>query len=53
MSDDDLATLLSVDTDGWQGAIPQIRAHYAQFGDKLPATLSLALDELEGKLADA
>ena len=35
------------------GAIPQIRAHYDQFGDKLPATLSLALDELEGKLASA
>jgi phosphoenolpyruvate carboxykinase (GTP) len=53
VSDDDLATLLSVDTAGWQGAIPQIRAHYDQFGDKLPATLSLALDELDDKLANA
>ena len=50
VSADDLATLLSVDTEGWQGAIPQIRAHYAQFGDRLPARLSLALDELESKL---
>ncbi len=53
VSADDLATLLSVDTEGWKGAIPQIRAHYAQFGEHLPARLSLALDELESKLANA
>ena len=53
VSADDLQTLLSVDIEGWKSAIPQIRAHYQQFGDKLPATLSLALDELEGKLASA
>ncbi len=53
VSADDLATLLSVDTAGWQGAIPQIRAHFAQFGDRLPARLSLALDELESKLSNA
>jgi phosphoenolpyruvate carboxykinase (GTP) len=51
VSDDDLATLLTVDTAGWQGAIPQIRTHYAQFGRTLPAQLALALDELEAKLA--
>jgi phosphoenolpyruvate carboxykinase (GTP) len=48
--EDDLSTLLSVDTEGWASAIPQIRAHYAQFGDRLPARLGLALDELESKL---
>jgi phosphoenolpyruvate carboxykinase (GTP) len=53
VSDDDLGTLLSLDTEGWKSAIPQIRAHFEQFGDKLPATLSLAIDELEGKLASA
>jgi phosphoenolpyruvate carboxykinase (GTP) len=53
VSDEDLTTLLSVDTAGWQAAVPQIRAHFQQFGDKLPAALSLALDELEGKLASA
>jgi phosphoenolpyruvate carboxykinase (GTP) len=53
VADDDMATLLSVDTEGWAGAIPQIRAHYAQFGDRLPARLGLALDELESKLASA
>jgi phosphoenolpyruvate carboxykinase (GTP) len=51
VSDDDLSTLLSVDTEGWRGAIPQIRNHYAQFGEHLPARLSLALDELEQKLS--
>jgi phosphoenolpyruvate carboxykinase (GTP) len=53
VSDDDLATLLAVDTDGWVSAVPQIRAHYAQFGDRLPATLGLALDELEHRLTTA
>jgi phosphoenolpyruvate carboxykinase (GTP) len=53
VSADDLSTLLSVDTEGWQAAIPQIRAHYERFGDKLPAALNLELDELESKLASA
>jgi len=53
VSADDLDALLSVDTDGWVAAMPQIRIHYAQFGDKLPAQLSLALDELEAKLTTA
>jgi len=51
VSADDLRTLLSVDTAGWQGAIPQIRTHFAQFGDKLPAQLGLALDRLEAGLS--
>ena len=53
VSVDDMATLLEVDAAGWKAAVPQIRAHYAQFGDKLPATLSLALDELDAKLTIA
>ncbi len=47
----DLATLLEVDTDGWRAAIPQIREHYAVFGDKLPAQLQMAVDTLEAKLS--
>ncbi len=50
VSAEDLQALLSIDTAGWQGAIPQIRAHFAQFGDKLPAQLGLALDRLESGL---
>ncbi len=49
----DLDTILSVDIEGWKSAIPQIREHYARFGDKLPATLSVEVDTLEAKLADA
>jgi len=46
----DLHELLSVDAAGWKQAIPQIREHYARFGDRLPAQLQLALDELARKL---
>jgi phosphoenolpyruvate carboxykinase (GTP) len=46
----DLDTLLSVDADGWRNAIPQIRDHYAQFGDRLPAQLQMAVDTLEARL---
>ena len=51
MTDADLETILSVDVEGWTAAIPQIREHYAQFGDRLPAALSVAVDTLEAKLA--
>ncbi|MDQ3738611.1 MAG: phosphoenolpyruvate carboxykinase (GTP) [Actinomycetota bacterium] len=47
---EDLETILAVDREGWHDAIPQIREHYAQFGDKLPASLSMALDTLETRL---
>jgi phosphoenolpyruvate carboxykinase (GTP) len=43
--------LLSLDTDGWKAAVPQIREHYAQFGDKLPSKLAASLAELESALA--
>jgi phosphoenolpyruvate carboxykinase (GTP) len=46
----DLAALLTVDEEGWKAAIPQIREHYAQFGDKLPAQLQMAVDTLEAQL---
>jgi len=53
VANDDLDELLSVDVDGWKAAIPQIRAHYAQFGEHLPDRLAAALDELDAKLANA
>ncbi|HEY3484786.1 MAG TPA: phosphoenolpyruvate carboxykinase (GTP) [Ilumatobacteraceae bacterium] len=46
----DLHTILSVDDEGWRAAIPQIREHYAQFGDRLPASLQVAVDTLEARL---
>ncbi len=48
--DDDMATLLSVDADGWRGAIPQIEAHYARFGDSLPRELADQLAALAASL---
>ncbi len=50
INDDDLHTLLAVDSAGWNQAIPQIREHYAQFAGKMPAQLSMALDGLEEQL---
>ena len=50
VANDDLETLLSVDTDGWKAAIPQIRAHYEQFGSHLPARLGEFLDQLDNSL---
>ena len=51
IADDDLETLLSVDADGWRAAVPEIREHFARFGDKVPAQLSVALDSLESQLS--
>ncbi len=53
IDDADLEAILAVDIDGWKSAIPQIREHYARFGDKLPAALNVEVDSLEAKLADA
>jgi phosphoenolpyruvate carboxykinase (GTP) len=46
----DLDEILSVDSAGWLNAVPQIREHYAQFGDRLPSQLAMALDTLESQL---
>ncbi|NNE11014.1 MAG: phosphoenolpyruvate carboxykinase (GTP), partial [Ilumatobacter sp.] len=46
----DLQTLLDVDAEGWRASIPEIREHFARFGDKLPAQLQVALDTLEARL---
>lgn len=50
VNDKDLETLLAVDVEGWKAAVPQIREHFAQFGDKLPQALNNAVDELEAAL---
>jgi phosphoenolpyruvate carboxykinase (GTP) len=46
----DMNALLSIDSEGWKSALPQMRDHYAQFGAKLPAPLTAALNELESSL---
>jgi phosphoenolpyruvate carboxykinase (GTP) len=50
VSDADMQKLLSVDIDGWKQQLPQIRDHYAKFGDKLPAELAAQLAALEQRL---
>ncbi|MEO6652288.1 MAG: phosphoenolpyruvate carboxykinase (GTP) [Ilumatobacteraceae bacterium] len=51
MEPGDLEMILSVDEEGWKASIPEIREHFAEFGDKLPAQLQMAVDTLEAKLA--
>ncbi len=46
----DLEAITSVDVPGWREAVPQIRDHYAAFGDRLPNELATALDALESSL---
>ena len=47
----DLQAITSVDVEGWREAVPQIRDHYAAFGDRLPSELANALDALESSLS--
>jgi phosphoenolpyruvate carboxykinase (GTP) len=51
VSKDDLSALLTLDTAGWLEAVPQIREHFANFGDRLPTKLKTSLDSLESALA--
>jgi phosphoenolpyruvate carboxykinase (GTP) len=53
VSPDDMRELLTVDREGWEAAVPQIRAHYAKFGDRLPSELLDQLDAMEKRLANA
>jgi len=51
ISADDLDAITSLDTAGWREAVPQIREHFAVFGDRLPAKLHNSLNSLESALA--
>jgi phosphoenolpyruvate carboxykinase (GTP) len=42
--------LLEVDPECWIEQLPQMREHYARFGDKLPSELRGQFDELERRL---
>jgi phosphoenolpyruvate carboxykinase (GTP) len=48
--DETMARLLEVDTDGWLAQLPQVEAHFANFGDKLPNELNDQLHGLESRL---
>ena len=48
-----MSELLRVDTESWLAEIPQLREHYAKFGDRLPKMLADELTTLEKRLAGA
>jgi phosphoenolpyruvate carboxykinase (GTP) len=50
---EDLRQLLAVDIAGWKNEAADIGAYYAKFGDKLPATLSRDLEQLQHRLDHA
>jgi phosphoenolpyruvate carboxykinase (GTP) len=50
VSAETMAKLLEVDHEGWAAALPQMKEHFATFGDKLPAELAEQLRALEQRL---
>jgi phosphoenolpyruvate carboxykinase (GTP) len=50
VSEAEMAELLAVDAEGWKAQLPQVHAHFAEFGDKLPAALRDQLTVLEQRL---
>jgi phosphoenolpyruvate carboxykinase (GTP) len=51
LTDDQLATLLTVDKAAWRDEAEGIKPHYARFGDHLPKALRDELAELQQRLA--
>jgi phosphoenolpyruvate carboxykinase (GTP) len=45
-----LQQVFDVDHDEWRAQLPQIREHFATFGDKLPSELAAQLEALEQRL---
>jgi len=50
IAQENLDELLRVDPEAWQCEVPDIREHFAQFGDRLPARLQAQLDQLAARL---
>jgi len=40
-----------VNPEEWKAEVPLIRAHFAQFGDRLPPKLAEILDQLDASLS--
>ena len=51
LSGDEVVELLRVDPEEWQAELPQMRADYAVYGDRLPQELRAQLDALEERLS--
>jgi phosphoenolpyruvate carboxykinase (GTP) len=50
ISSEAMNELLSVDAEAWLAQMPQIKEHYARFGDGLPEALRAQLETLEQRL---
>ncbi|OUX43828.1 MAG: phosphoenolpyruvate carboxykinase (GTP) [Proteobacteria bacterium TMED261] len=53
LSQEEIATLLKVDVDGWMSEIPLIEAYYESFGDHVPEALWRELQLLKEQLESA
>jgi phosphoenolpyruvate carboxykinase (GTP) len=53
ISQEDLEELLRVDSEQWRAQLPQVREHFAKFGDALPDELRQQLEALEKRLDGA
>ncbi len=53
LSQGQLEELLAVEPDKWRAQLPQVREHFARFGDRLPGELHEQLAALERRLEDA
>jgi phosphoenolpyruvate carboxykinase (GTP) len=51
LSRTDVDTLLRVDRDEWAAEVPDMRAFFERFGDRMPVPLTRALDSLAQQLA--
>ncbi|HET7745926.1 MAG TPA: phosphoenolpyruvate carboxykinase domain-containing protein, partial [Vicinamibacteria bacterium] len=49
----DVEALLTVDRDEWAAEVPEIRAFFDRFGDRLPRSLSRSLDALAHEVTAA
>jgi phosphoenolpyruvate carboxykinase (GTP) len=50
VSEEAMAKLLAVEPEQWAKQLPQMREHYARFGDRLPAELRDQFEALERRL---
>ncbi len=53
ISEEDIANLMRVDTDGWLSELAGIEEYYATFGDHLPEELTHQVDALRTRLEDS
>jgi phosphoenolpyruvate carboxykinase (GTP) len=50
IGDEAMAQLLAVEPEAWLAQLPQMREHYARFGDRLPAEMRSQLEAFEQRL---